>query len=41
MYVDGDHISSKESIQQRYLTNFWGRVGPVVEPVLAEASGGE
>jgi len=34
MYVDGDHISSKESMQARYLENFWERVGPIVQPIL-------
>lgn len=33
MYADGDHISTEESVQQRYLANFWGRVRPVVQRV--------
>lgn len=31
MYADGDHISTDEPVQQRYLANFWERVRPVVQ----------
>ena len=33
MYVDGDHISSDDSVQQKYLANFWERVRPVISSV--------
>jgi hypothetical protein len=39
MYVDGDHVSSKEEIQRRYHELFWGRVRPVVAPHLGSAEG--
>ena len=35
MYADGDHISSEQAVQERYLKNFWARVGPLLKPLLA------
>jgi hypothetical protein len=32
MYADGDHIAHDPAIQQRYLENFWQRVGPLLSP---------
>ena len=33
MYADGDHISEEDAVQQRYMQNFWERVGPVIAPL--------
>jgi hypothetical protein len=41
MYVDGDHISSKAKMQERYLANFWERVQPVIGSVLEQRSSRE
>jgi hypothetical protein len=30
MYADGDHIHETPEVRQRYLANFWQRVGPMV-----------
>ncbi|RFC46711.1 MAG: hypothetical protein DVB23_001461 [Verrucomicrobia bacterium] len=39
MYVDGDHLSSKEDVQARYHRLFWERVRPQLAPHFNSAGG--
>jgi hypothetical protein len=35
LYADGDHISAKPEIQEKYLQIFWETTGPLIRPLLS------